>query len=180
VVAGPPGSGKTTVAELLAARLSPPGALLDKDTVYGGFVAATLEAAGRPPGEREGAWYDEHIKTHEYAGLSAAARQARASGCPVVVVAPYTDAIHDERLWADLVTDFGGEPVKLVWLNVDIATLQSRLIGRGSGRDTAKLAGFGVFADRMRPGEPPVVPHHAVDNRGSLDLLEEQVRTLLA
>lgn len=180
MIAGPPGSGKTTVAGLLAARVSPPGALLDKDSVYGGFVVATLSAAGRPAGEREGPWYDTHIKRLEYEGLSATARDIRSSGCPVVLVAPYTDAIHDPSAWADLVASMGGEPVNLVWIEIDETTLKARLLSRRSERDSAKLADFDAFARRMRPGRPPAVPHIAVDNRGPLVSLADQVAALIS
>ncbi len=183
IVAGAPGAGKTTVAKLLAARLTPHPAVLDKDTVYGSFVAAVLEAGGREPGEREGAWYDEHVKAHEYRGLTATAREIRGHGCPVLLVAPFTGQIRDPAAWARWAGELGGGEIALVWVACAPEVLRERLIARGSGRDGAKLAAYARFVERMRPDTPPPVPHHAVRNtaaRGEgADPLAAQIDALL-
>jgi hypothetical protein len=99
----------------------------------------------------------------------------------VLLSAPFTGQVHDRDRWRDYVEALGGEPVRLVWLRADPHTLRHRLTARGFARDGEKLRRFDQFLAGVRPQEPPVVPHHEVDNRlGCPTSLADQVDRIVA
>ncbi len=180
VVAGPPGSGKTTISSLLLQELNPHPALLDKDTMYSSFVSSILKEAGKPTSEREGDWYDEHIKIHEYSGMTATAREIRSYGCPVLLSAPFTKQIHHVDRWREWVKELGGGRVHLVWVQTDKETLKNRLETRGSEKDTQKLLHFDDFVRYMQVDSPPPVEHIVIDNRNTAtDTLKSQIEKII-
>ncbi len=181
VVAGPPGSGKSTTASLLLQILEPTPALLDKDTMFDPITAAMLHASGRPYGDREGSWYDEHIKPYEYAGLQATAREIRAYGCPVVVSAPFTASTRDYDRWQTVCNELGGGVVRLLWVTTDARTLRHRLDERGAKRDCGKFDDFDAFLARVKPEQSPPFPHYPVHNTLSEPRsLEEQLQIMIS
>ena len=179
VVAGPPGAGKSTVANALLGRVHPVPALLDKDTIFGPFVAATLASAGHPADEREGPWYDEHVKPHEYAGLTSAAREIRSHGCHVLLSGPFTGQVRDALRWRRWVDELGGDPVRLFWVRSDAETLLARLTARGLPRDGQKLAKFDAFLASIPPERAPAAPHVEIDNRLGAAQLTDQLDAAL-
>lgn len=180
IVAGAVGAGKTTVCNLLLEVLTPTPALLDKDTLYVPLEGSFLSYANRPLGEREGPWYDEHIKKFVYDGLTDAAKEIRSKGCPVMLSGPFTKQIHNKEIWDAWVEALGGGNVHLVWIQTDAATLRSRIKQRNSPRDSEKLKHFDEFVAYMQLDSPPPFPHMTIDNRlTASESLENQIQKLL-
>jgi hypothetical protein len=97
--------------------------------------------------------------------MTATAREIRGYGCPVLLAGPFTQQIHDVARWTSWVAELGGGTVRLLWVRSDAETLRHRLLGRGSRRDTGKLADWATFTARIRLDDPPAAPHRVIDNR---------------
>ena len=158
VVAGPPGSGKSTVAALVARELR--AALIDIDVTFAPVVPVL---SGHPRGR---------VRDAIYAGLVDAAVAAAQTGVDVVVAAPFTRERRDAHAWGELRDRFAGAGAEavLVWLRVPEATLLERLAARGAARDAAKLANPAGWLREASAETPPSARHIELDGAPAADV----------
>ena len=154
-VAGMPGSGKSTVGRLLAARLG--AVLLDQDTATNPLMAQLARLAGAGDDLDHPALRGP-VRQARYDCLIDVAVENVGIGSSVVLVAPFTAEVRDPVSWAELGRRFDPVPLRLVWVAVPAAVARDRRRRRNLPRDAAWAAST---ADADVP--PPVVPHLLAD-----------------
>ncbi|MCW2638201.1 MAG: hypothetical protein JWP76_507 [Dactylosporangium sp.] len=173
VVTGPPASGKSTLAGVLARHLG--AVLLDQDVVTGPLTAVVAGLLGTD--DLDSTELANATRQARYETLLAVAADNLAQGRPVVLVAPFTDERRRPAAWQQLaarLADAGGHAV-LVWLRLSPEQLLARMRGRAADRDRGKLVDMPGYLARVDL-RPPEVEHLAVD---ASDDLATQARTIL-
>ncbi|WP_157695216.1 AAA family ATPase [Nakamurella panacisegetis] len=166
VVAGPPGSGKSTLGRALAQHTG--AVVLDQDVATNPLMAqlARLVGAGDDldhPGLRG------PVRDARYECLLDLAADNTGIGRDVVMIAPFTRECSDPVAWDRLSAQVGGAQVQLVWVTVSPEIALARRVARNLARD--RTAQPGVVPPAV---PPPVVDHLAAS--GSADPEAEAVR----
>lgn len=169
VVAGPAGSGKSTLGRALAAATG--AVVLDQDIATNPLLAqlAGLVGAG---------------DDLDHPALRGAVRQARYQcvidvavdngrlGRDVVLIAPFTAESSDQAAWAELGRQLTPARVVLIWVTVSTEEALARRVRRNLPRD--RTAGTAP----PRPVSAPVVAHLAAS--GAADPVQEAARIAVA
>lgn len=158
LVSGAPGSGKSTVAALIARELH--AALLDLDTATASLTAVIAQLHGTD--NLDDPDLARVTRAARYEAIVSLAEDNLAAGIGAVMVAPFTAERRDPLAWERLQRRLhrAGASVMLVWLRITADEVVRRVEQRGEGRDLAKRGGgwpAGLDLD------PPAVPHLAVD-----------------
>ncbi len=171
-VAGMPGSGKSSLGRLLAARL--PAALVDQDTATNPLMAqiARLAGAGDDLDHPE---LRGPVRRARYDCLIDVALDNVGIGASVVLVAPFTSEVGAPDAWAELEGRFGVVPLRLVWVAVPAAVARDRRRRRNLPRDAAWAKASRTEADAPLP----VVPHLLADGTADPTTEADRLAALL-
>jgi sugar-phosphatase len=154
VVAGPAGSGKSTLGRALAAQRA--AVLLDLDTV----TNPLLDALG-PVLAPDGHWNDpgrrDAVRPARYAALLAVAADQVVD--EIVLVAPFTAELRGGDEWSTLLAAVAPAQPRVVWLDGESALYERRRAARGEPRDRVPVV----------PQGQPAIAHQRVDAAAPTD-----------
>ena len=139
LVTSPPASGKTYISKQLAKKLKHV-VYLDKDTLI--VLSKQIFAVANQEYNRSSDFFEKNIRDYEYDAIVALALEALEYDDIVLINAPFTREIRDEKYMTDLKAKLALKNAKLtiIWVKTDIEVCRQRMISRNSDRDTWKLA----------------------------------------
>ena len=135
IVAGSPGSGKTTFGKQLAKKIS--GIFLDIDTCTEKIVAASMVLAGLDPNDRDSPTFKNTFRCPIYDSLFAIAAD-NIENLDVVIVGPFTKEVRDSG-WLSTLREKFQAPVVVYFIYCSPEIRYQRLISRRNPRDASKL-----------------------------------------
>jgi predicted kinase len=173
LVAGPPASGKSTVAAALAKTLG--ATLIDQDVATGQLLSVIESIVNVD--DIDDPQLAMLTRTARYETVTRLAEDNLRLGNTVLLVAPFTAERKNLSAWQELCHRLhraGGCAVAMIWLYLSREELLQRLRVRGADRDAAKLRSEQRFLDQLEL-EPPVGPHIPVHALGSVDAIVHSI-----
>lgn len=175
LIAGVAGSGKTYIGKQITELLSN-YIFLDKDTMTRFLVEELLHVlqvtnlpqadTSRGPDDRESTAYLQYVRPLEYECLMKQAFENIELGLGVIATAPFWAEVNSDA-WLTKASSQAEEldaKLKVVWVHTDPQTARSRLIDRGAGRDTWKLANWDRYLQMVDHDFQISYPHFRIDN----------------
>ena len=152
MVAGPAGSGKSTLGEALAVRTGLP--LLDLDTL----TNPLLDVLGvhLPSGHWNDTRWRPVVRPARYACLLGAAADQVRAGVGAVLVAPFTAELAGGDDWQRLLAAVAPVEPVVCWLDAPVPVRSARVAARGAARDRASTA-------EPTPAASPRIAHLRLD-----------------
>lgn len=153
-VSGLPGSGKSHFSKKLAKQLDLK--IIDFDDNLSELIRKHKAEYNEVGSEK----FLEIYAQQRYDDLIQRAVEHLESERSVVIAAPFSKQIKDQKLWSKLIepiTKFDANPT-LYWVVISIETRRVRLTNRGAVRDEQKIANLDEYINN-HPPTPPVIDH---------------------
>jgi hypothetical protein len=100
----------------------------------------------------------------------------------VIATAPFVRELRDEAGLQRLhsLCDLTGAQLTVIWVYCDAESMHTYLRGRGAARDSAKLADWQGYLDKVELGYRPAVDHVVIDNSLNGAPLLDQAKKVVA